>query len=369
MCLSALLMMGGLLGALVVSPDVALAQPPAAPATEPPQSAAVPAAITAEAPVRDPAAGETLFREGRRLLKAGDVTAACAKFTESQRLDPAPGTLANVADCEEQAGRTATAWVLWRRVVDETASTDPRQSTARKRADALEKRLPRLSIRTGDKAPSALVIKRDGVVIGAASLGVALPVDPGIHVVTTSAVGHHDAQFVIDSREGEEKVLEVTAGAPVPVATPVPPTIAMDNESAPSPIPPVPAGAPPSKARRSIGYALTAAGIAAAGAGGFFALRARQARNEASAFCGGNAAPPLCWGSAKPALDRDARNSQLADIGLATSAIVSAVGVYLILTHGNETERAAKPQGTGSGLAFGAGPVLGGAEVQVATTF
>src|SRR5687768_8531645 len=53
---------------------------------------------------RDAAAGEALFIEGRRLMKVGDRPAACAKFAESQRLDPAVGTLANLADCEEQRG-------------------------------------------------------------------------------------------------------------------------------------------------------------------------------------------------------------------------------------------------------------------------
>jgi len=53
-------------------------------------------------------AAEMLFEEGRRLLESRDVAAACAKFAESQRLEPAGGTLMNLAACHERAGKTAT---------------------------------------------------------------------------------------------------------------------------------------------------------------------------------------------------------------------------------------------------------------------
>ncbi|NOU28880.1 MAG: hypothetical protein HOO96_13330, partial [Polyangiaceae bacterium] len=48
---------------------------------------------------------ETLFREGRKALEAGDYAVACAKFAESQRIEPAPGTLLNLAGCEERSGK------------------------------------------------------------------------------------------------------------------------------------------------------------------------------------------------------------------------------------------------------------------------
>jgi predicted negative regulator of RcsB-dependent stress response len=60
------------------------------------------------------AAAEAAFDAARKHLDAGELDQACAKFEASQRLSPAVGTLLNLADCHERAGRTATAWATFR---------------------------------------------------------------------------------------------------------------------------------------------------------------------------------------------------------------------------------------------------------------
>src|SRR5687768_2981870 len=59
-------------------------------------------AASAGAEPRDAAAAEALFRQGRQAADAGDHAKACEKFKESNRLDPALGTVFNIADCEEK---------------------------------------------------------------------------------------------------------------------------------------------------------------------------------------------------------------------------------------------------------------------------
>src|SRR5437868_2773215 len=70
-----------------------------------------PAPAQAASPTADDKALATiLFRDGRTLLAAGKVLEACLKFEESQRLDPAGGTILNLALCHEREGRLARAW-------------------------------------------------------------------------------------------------------------------------------------------------------------------------------------------------------------------------------------------------------------------
>jgi hypothetical protein len=139
-----------------------------------------------ESPPGDPVTADALFREGRLLILAGDYPHACPKFAESLRLDHAPGTLLNLADCEEHISRVATAWEYFRELSRELPSTDERQSFAAQRAAALEPRLSRLTVRASTSFPSGITVWRDEVELERASLDVALIVDPGVHTVLVS---------------------------------------------------------------------------------------------------------------------------------------------------------------------------------------
>src|SRR5450432_1302781 len=161
---------------------------------------------------RDPAAAEELFRQGRAASQKKDFTTACAKFRESNRLDPAVGTVFNIADCEEKLGRLATSWTLFQEVVQRLPSDDDRRTIASERARALEARVPTLTIHLAETDRTDVVVRRDGVVLGAASLETALPVDPGEHTVVVEAPGTQSVLFTSQVGAGEHASLNVRLG-------------------------------------------------------------------------------------------------------------------------------------------------------------
>ncbi len=152
--------------------------------------AVAPAARATDAEAQ--AAAESLFKAARKLMVEGRYAEACPKLAESQRLDPAAGTLLNLADCYERTGRTASAWVTFTdaaKAANERHRADWR-ATALERAQALERQLLHLVVEVpADNAVAGLTITRDGLEVGPAEWGVEIPVDPGEHVVVARAPG------------------------------------------------------------------------------------------------------------------------------------------------------------------------------------
>jgi hypothetical protein len=151
---------------------------------------------------------EAVFREGREAAARGDKKTACAKFEESVRLARAPGPLLNVADCEESSGRLVSAAKRWQEGIALLDPGDDRLPFAKERAAALDKRLPRLTVRVSPGSSGARV-EIDGVLVPPSEAGKPQPVDPGAHkVVVTSGASAGDAAVTV--AEGERREVTVT---------------------------------------------------------------------------------------------------------------------------------------------------------------
>jgi hypothetical protein len=187
----------------------------------------------------DAATAREQLKLGYELAQGGHCAEALPHLVESLRLDPKAITLINLADCEEKVGKLSDAlghWVDARaRAQSEGAKAIEEEATSR--AAALEPRLPRLTITLAPKTPMDAVVSRDGVVLGAASLGVSLPLDPGSHTVVVQARGHDDRQTEVRLAVGESKRLEVEIGPAVAakVAAP-PPDNGPGREAKPGPL-------------------------------------------------------------------------------------------------------------------------------------
>src|SRR6185369_13042037 len=103
--------------------------------------------------------------------KESKYAEACPKLEESQRLEPGIGTKFYLADCYEHIDRLASAWALYLESSDEAgdANMKDRAEYARKRAEALQPKLIRLSVQVPDevRALPGVEIHRDDLVLKA----------------------------------------------------------------------------------------------------------------------------------------------------------------------------------------------------------
>src|SRR4051794_23814576 len=90
-------------------------------------------------------AADAQFQEGLKLFDAGRTHEACERFEASLRLDPALGTLQNLATCHEQEGRTARAFAEYEELATRAgqAKQAVRETFGRQHAAALGKKLSR----------------------------------------------------------------------------------------------------------------------------------------------------------------------------------------------------------------------------------
>jgi hypothetical protein len=164
---------------------------------------------------------EALFEEGRQALAAGDLETACAKFRASEQIDPAAGTRANLATCEERRGRLTAAIGAWRGALAKLPPGDARVAVIREHVATLETRLPTLVLKLAPGTAPETTVREGDVQLGeAVTYGVPLPLDPGLHHLVVAAPGRLLRSVDVTLIEGRTATLVVEPGAPVDVPAP-----------------------------------------------------------------------------------------------------------------------------------------------------
>ncbi|MDC3959057.1 tetratricopeptide repeat protein [Polyangium jinanense] len=189
---------------------------------------------------QDPAAAEALFNRGLVAMQAGHFHVACPAFAESQRLDPRAGTLFTLAECERLSGKIASAsahYAEYLRLFDGMPAPlrqkhAERATIARKEKAAIDPTIPTLTLVLPQTAPPGTRVTRDGIELGAASLGTALPVDPGEHLLTTWVPGTPPIEQRVIVAQGEAKTVALDVQATTPTrpagSTSFPPILPTD---------------------------------------------------------------------------------------------------------------------------------------------
>ena len=287
--------------------------------------ALAPRPALAQPTASDKAAAQALFEDALKLIAKNEHEPACKKLEESQRLDAAMGTRFRLAQCYETIGRTASAWAGYVEVADlaRASGQTARETAARARAVSLEQHLSRLTIDVATPEVEGLEVRRDGLVVGRAQWGTAIPLDPGAHRVTASAPKRTawtgDATIDRDASAVTVSVPALAVGEE-PLAT-----------SSTAPVPPL-AEAPGARSgdgQRIAGLVVMGAGVLGLGASGVLGLVAKSSYDDGvSNHCQGEA----CDAEGKSSTDSARQLGQVATVVLAASGVVVVTGAVIWLT-------------------------------------
>jgi hypothetical protein len=282
-------------------------------------------AVNALAAGNDPATAREQLKIGYQLKEAGKCEEAIPHLAESLRLDARAITLINLADCEEKTGKLSDAMVHWvdARSRAQAEGMKPIEEEATTRAAALDAKVPRLTVTLAKSAPADAKVERDGAALGAPSLGVALPVDPGAHTITVKAPGHQDATKQITIAEGEKQALEVDVGpAGAGSTTTAPPPVKTDDTKGGGGVSPL----------VFIGFGVAVVGV---GVGSVTGIMALGKGSDAKTAC-----PNKVCNSASAKDDADSGKTvgTISTIAFIAGGVGAAVGVVGLLTGGKKTE-------------------------------
>ena len=238
----------------------------------------------------DRAAAKQHLSQAEALKDKGRLAEACQHLEEVERLDPKLPTLIELAECSEQVGHFVEARAQWTAARDRAKHDEKPQSRARaeSRISAVEKRVAHLTLQLAPNSPAGTQVLRDDVALDAASLGSALPTNPGDHTIVVKLAGHDDAKYPVKLADGANQTLAIAAG----------PASGAESAAAPPPSSPSPAAAPiltaaptlsaaptPSdspaptgwwSSQRTTGVILGAAGLVAVGGGSVLCVLASK---------------------------------------------------------------------------------------------
>jgi hypothetical protein len=291
---------------------------PSALAQEPPRPAPAPQGANA---TDNRALAETLFFTARGMMEAGRYEAACEKLTESYRLDPAAGTLLNLAVCHQKSGRVASAWGEFRQALADAnrANRPDRAQLATAGIAELEPELPFLTIVVPPaiKTLKGLVITRNGTPLQSAAWDTDLPVDPGKVEVVETAAGYKPKTLYVSVTNKQHASLTLESLELAPIER------------------------PPERywtGRRVSGVVLIGGAAAFAVVGTVFGLSALTAKNNSDARCPVLDGQNRCDSTGADDMSKARTDAWVSDIGFGLAGVGLLAGAYFLLTGGHHEE-------------------------------
>jgi hypothetical protein len=261
-------------------------------------------------------------------------------FTRAESLVHSPVHLLYLARSYDKLGQLVKARENYIKITNEdlpAGSSQPAReakASAEKELEALEPRVPYVSVVVQGAGPKPVTVTMDGVQVPAALLGVPRPVDPGDHRFEALAEGMDSAVSQISVRESRSETVVLTLHPSTPSAVPA---------AAPSAAPPTypvgyaPGVQPPPQADSDhhgpspLTWVALGVGVVGLGVGTVFALNESSKESDANKAC-----PPVGCSTAgathASSLDGDARSARTVSIvGFVAGGLGLAAGVTLLV--------------------------------------
>jgi hypothetical protein len=311
-------------------------------------AASAPATVGAVSP-----AAEALFQDGRRLMAEGKTAEACGRFAESYAIEASSGKLLNLALCHETEGKIATAWAEYRATarLSRNEGREDRAATAVTKGAALESRLPYLVVISAKPVPGLNVVSEVGA-LDEGGLGVAVPIDPGVHQIKASAPGYRPWTASLEIKETERHTLRVPELVAEPILKP-PPGPAPADVSLLSTRPASSAGQASGRKLSNAAMILGVVGLAGLTSGALFAVEFESSNGEAKLICANQPTTDACsQASEHTMLQHDALRDlagEITSFGLGGAALLTAAYLWW---------RSAPPAPEVAGLAVSTQPLV-----------
>ena len=265
------------------------------------------------------------FQEGMALSAANNCAAALTKYRAVANVKKTAQVSFNIAECEERLGKLVSALGNYRLAASQAQGDAKSKDVATRvadRIDALEARIPKLTIKRGKGAETAS-IELDGSELGTSQLSAATPVDPGSHTVSAKIGDKEYAHETVVLAEKETKTFEVKLDLP---ATKLEKPEVVDPRSDPDAAPP-----PPPAKSKVPGVVVLGVGVVGVALGATFMALRGGTLSDLDAQCGGDTS---CPPSAKSTADKGRLFSGLAEGGFVVGAVGIVTGIVLLATSG-----------------------------------
>ena len=249
------------------------------------------------------------FQRAIELEQAGNYSTALEQFRDVGQVRMTPQVRFHIASCEEKLGRLVTALGGYQLAyADAEGVGEDFKAEVDAAVTRLEASIPKLVIQRGAGAEAA-EIQLDGVALGASSVGVPVPLDPGPHSISAKAPGALPFSQTVTIAENEQKSVDVSLTPEPQEARPSVATTSGDTADKSNP--------------RLVPYVIGGVGVASLiGAGVLFSMR-QSTLHKLEDQCGPN--HDACPSSAAG----DYSNLKLYNV---TSQVALGVGVVCVGT-------------------------------------